>query len=170
MEAAVRGASAAAVEVGGEVEGAVDVGRAVEEVEGAGAEVEAAGGEVGAAEGSRGRSWGLEVARGVVEAARGVVEAARGVVISGLRSGASWVRGEEREDWGRLGESEKAASVCSSRGRSTANLCTPILMVFGSFPWYWRPFSATWRGLKATVQVRTTPCASGEVLTTLHNL
>ena len=109
VEAAVRGASAAAVEVGEEVEGEVEVGRAVEEVEGAGAEVEAAGSEVGAAEGSRGRSWGLEVARGVVEAARGVV-------ISGLRSGASWVRGEEREDWGRPAESEKAASVCSSRG------------------------------------------------------
>ena len=64
----------------------------------------------GAPRGARGRGWGE-------------VEVVRGVVGSGLRSGASWVRGEEeREDWGRLGERENSASVCSSRGRSTTNL------------------------------------------------
>ena len=82
----------------------------------------------------------------------------------------AWVRvGEGRCD-GRLGEIEKASSCCSSTGRSTANLCTPITMVSGALGTYCGPWSALWRGRKETVRVRTTPWESGEVLLTLHSL
>ena len=92
-----------------------------------------------------------EEARGAVEAARepeevrGAVEAARGEV-------ESW-EGEE----GPLGVMEKASSCCSSTGRSTANLCTPISMVSRALGVYRGPWSALWRGRKETVRVRTTP-------------
>ena len=97
-----------------------------------------------------------------------MVGVARGVVVvAGL--GASWVKREEGEDWGRLGEREKDSSLCSSTGRSTANLCTPISMVTGSLGTYFWLLSALWRGLKATTHVRTTPCTSGEVLMILQS-
>ena len=85
----------------------------------------------------------------------------------------SWVRwetveGREGVERG-LGEREKAVSLCSSTGSRTENRWTPMIMETGSFGTYLWPLSATCRGRKPTVHVRTTPCASGEVERTLQS-